>query len=55
MPLSVYPINGAIMQITVQVTAASGTLTNTATVSADNADSNPSNNSSTANTIVTSQ
>jgi uncharacterized repeat protein (TIGR01451 family) len=55
MPLSVYPINGAIMQITVQVTAASGTLTNTATVSADNTDPNPTNNSSTANTIVTAQ
>jgi uncharacterized repeat protein (TIGR01451 family) len=59
MPLSVYSLNGAIIQVTVRVTAPGGTpnnpvvLSNTATVSASNADPKPSNNSSTAKTTVT--
>lgn len=45
---------GAVALITVRVTAAAGaTLTNTAAVTADNPDSNPANNSSTAKTKVT--
>ena len=56
MPVSIYDLNGAVIQITVQVTASAGTvLHNTATVSESNADTNPSNNSSTASTTVTSQ
>jgi uncharacterized repeat protein (TIGR01451 family) len=55
MPVSFYDLNGAVIQITVQVTASAGTvLSNTATVSESNADTNPSNNSSTASTTVTS-
>lgn len=55
MPLSFFFLNGAVMQITVQVTAPVGTiLTNTATVSESNVDTNPSNNTSTATTTVTS-
>ncbi len=54
MPLSISSLNGAVIQITVKVTAAAGAkLTNTATVSESNADTNPSNNSSTASTTVT--
>jgi len=61
MPLSISSLNGAIIQIAVQVTAAAGTtknptvLKNTATVSAGNTDPNPNNNSSTATTLVTSK
>jgi uncharacterized repeat protein (TIGR01451 family) len=55
MPFSFFFLNGAVMQVTVQVTAPAGTvLTNTATVSESNADTNPSNNTSTASTTVTS-
>ena len=55
MPLSFYYLNGAVIQITVQVIAPVGrVLTNTATVSESNADTNPGNNSSTASTTVTS-
>jgi len=54
MPLSLFALNGAVIQITVQVTATPGTkLNNTATVSAANADPKPGNNSSTASTLVT--
>ena len=54
MPLSLFLLNGAVIQITVQVTATPGTkLNNTATVSAANADPKPGNNSSTASTTVT--
>jgi uncharacterized repeat protein (TIGR01451 family) len=54
MPLSLFLLNGAVIQITVQVTAKPGTnLNNTATVSAANADPKPGNNSSTASTTVT--
>ncbi len=54
MPLSLSSLNGAAIEITVKVTAAAGArLTNTATVSESNADTNPSNSSSTANTTVT--
>jgi len=54
MPLSVFLLNGAVIQITVQVTATPGTkLNNTATVSAANADPKTGNNSSTASTTVT--
>jgi uncharacterized repeat protein (TIGR01451 family) len=54
MPLSISQLNGAAIQITVQVTATAGTtLKNTATVSAANADPKMSNNSSTASTLVT--
>jgi uncharacterized repeat protein (TIGR01451 family) len=53
MPLSLYSLNGAVIQITAVVTAPSGTvLKNTATVSASNADTKLSNNSSTATTTV---
>jgi uncharacterized repeat protein (TIGR01451 family) len=53
MPFSLWFLNGAVIQITVQVTAPAGTLNNTATVSASNADPRPGNNSSTASTTVT--
>jgi uncharacterized repeat protein (TIGR01451 family) len=54
MPFSLFLLNGAVIQITVQVTATPGTkLNNTATVSAANADPKPGNNSSTASTTVT--
>jgi uncharacterized repeat protein (TIGR01451 family) len=58
MPLSFFDLNGAIIEITVQVTAPPGTnrnptiLKDTATVSAANAESRPGNNSTTATTIV---
>jgi len=57
MPLSLSDLNGAVIEVTVQVTATGTTknptiLSNTATVSASNADTNPSNNSSTATTKV---
>jgi uncharacterized repeat protein (TIGR01451 family) len=53
MPFSLFFLNGAVIQITVQVTAPAGTLNNTATVSASNADPRTGNNSSTASTTVT--
>jgi len=54
MPFSLWSLNGAVIQITVQVTAPAGsTLNNTATVSASNADPKTGNNSSTASTTVT--
>jgi len=54
MPFSLWFLNGAVIQITVQVTAPAGsTLNNTATVSASNADPKTGNNSSTASTTVT--
>jgi uncharacterized repeat protein (TIGR01451 family) len=53
MPFSLFFLNGAVIQITVQVTAPAGTLNNTATVSASNADPKTGNNSSTASTTVT--
>jgi uncharacterized repeat protein (TIGR01451 family) len=53
-PFSWSPLNVAAIQITVQVNAAPGvTLKNTATVSGINTDPKPSNNSSTASTLVT--
>ena len=52
MPFSLFFLNGAVIQITVQVTAPAGTLNNTATVSASNADPRTGNNSSTASTTV---
>jgi uncharacterized repeat protein (TIGR01451 family) len=61
MPLSLFALNGAVIQVTVQVTAQPGTqknptvLSNTATVSASNADSKLGNNTSTANTTVTAK
>ena len=59
LPLSFSQLNGAVIQVTVQVTAPAGTkqnpvvLKNTATVSEANADTKPGNNSSTASTTVT--
>lgn len=54
MPFSLWSLNGAVIQITVQVTAPAGsTLNNTATVTASNADPKAGNNSSTASTTVT--
>jgi uncharacterized repeat protein (TIGR01451 family) len=53
MPFAFWSLNGAAIQITVQVTAPAGTLNNTATVSASNADPRAGNNSSTASTTVT--
>ncbi len=57
MPLSLSDLNGAVIEITVQVNATGTkknptTLVNTAKVSYSNADTNPSNGSSTAKTTV---
>ena len=53
-PLSLSSLNGATLQIKATVTATAGTvLKNTASVGSANADSKPSNNSSTASTLVT--
>lgn len=53
MPLSFSSLNGALISITATVTAPRGTvLTDTATVSASNLDTKPSNNSATVNTAV---
>ncbi len=53
-PLSISSLNGAVIKVVVKVNAPAGTkLTNTATVSASNADSKLSNNSSAAKTTVT--
>jgi uncharacterized repeat protein (TIGR01451 family) len=53
-PLSISSLNGATIQITVKVTAASGTtIKDTATVIGTNIDPKPGNNSSTASTTVT--
>ena len=52
-PLSISSLNGAVIKVVVNVTAAAGTtLKDTATVSAANLDPKPSNNSSTARTTV---
>ena len=53
-PLAWSSLNGAVIQITVKVTAAGGTtIKNTATVSGTNTDTKPGNNSSSASTLVT--
>lgn len=53
-PLSISSLNGAVIKVVVNVTAAAGTtLKNTATVSAANLDPKQTNSSSTASTTVT--